>query len=623
MKFGKWNALEETFNFEVPKGRKIYRQLVTVLRVMESGGFRLPINALEPNDARLTIQAMGNVIIREEQIKTSPRVVDRSFIVSNFIYAPPQNQSIFQLKMQLQPTVNITDKNDIILYMPSFVNSLAKLNIHIMGEDRHRIENSMGYWNETTQELRMKIPYRQVIPAFTMLDLRIEESQGFKLPAELNANDTRLQIASINNIQREPIKQSQMVGNGPKKGHLFCMYQYEVGTRTNNAICPSAIDCQPPLTDPCSPTELSRCGCDSRVDSVFDIKIMGFNLQQEDTIHFLPITQPCDETRLGPFILNPFHAPTSQAVNEKHDTVTYTGISSIKTGTFRVCSVHVGRIVDVGRVTVRPSCPVPLVLVDGACVQHCPRTKIPIAGECKRDEEAMYASDQQAYLVPIRMTDPYAVGGNPGISERPSSDPEQRYFIYRYVYELARILNADPTRIEVASLSNGSVIVNTVIKVVGTWSDIKSTNERSPFGLISLLRTLQQDTSSQLYQSTFFKFIDRREIGRPLPVRECEDGNFRVFCPYTGGIMGTLESLGIFILGVLTVPLIVSLLCFAVWKIDRDKSDGIDEDLIEKIKKDPSQVDLKLRVEYAKSWLDGRFMGEEWQKARKPIANII
>ena len=36
---------------------------------------------------------------------------------------------------------------------------------------------------------------------------------------------------------------------------------------------------------------------------------------------------------------------------------------------------------------------------------------------------------------------------------------------------MGKILNADPTRIQVASLSfNGSVVVNTVFKVVGTWN---------------------------------------------------------------------------------------------------------------------------------------------------------
>ena len=63
-----------------------------------------------------------------------------------------------------------------ILPRPGFRNSLSKVNIHIMGDapckqrflstqqtlpsvssqDRYRIENSMGYWNETTAQLRRR-----------------------------------------------------------------------------------------------------------------------------------------------------------------------------------------------------------------------------------------------------------------------------------------------------------------------------------------------------------------------------------------------------------------------------------------------------------------------------------
>ncbi|CAE7830187.1 RDH8 [Symbiodinium microadriaticum] len=183
--------------------------------------------------------------------------------------------------------------------MPGFRNSLAKVNIHIMGEDRFRIDNSMGYWNETTARLRLSVPLREVIPAFTMMDLRIEESQGFLLPAALNANDTSLTIQSVNNIQEEPIKTSPMVGNGPFAGHMFCMYQYEVGTRSPSPICATALDCNPPLTDPCNPQELLRCGCDARVDEVFPMSILGFNLQQEDSVHFLPNQQRCSFDLIG------------------------------------------------------------------------------------------------------------------------------------------------------------------------------------------------------------------------------------------------------------------------------------------------------------------------------------
>eukprot|EP00913_Durusdinium_trenchii_P018235 g17132.t1 len=215
IRFGQWNQMDNTFDLVVPVGQAIYRQLTTVLRIMQSGGFRLPITPLLPDDTRLTIQAIGNVVVFEEPIKNSPRVVDR---VSEFIYAPPQQDSIFQLKMLLQPTVNITHANDIVLFLPGFRNSLSKVNIHIMGEDRGRIQDSMGSWNETTARLTLKVPLREVIPAFTMLDLRVEESQGFILPSALNANDTSLRISSLNNIQEEPIKTSPMVGNGPFTG---------------------------------------------------------------------------------------------------------------------------------------------------------------------------------------------------------------------------------------------------------------------------------------------------------------------------------------------------------------------------------------------------------------------
>eukprot|EP00434_Breviolum_minutum_P028828 symbB.v1.2.025500.t2/scaffold2452.1/size150514/1 len=220
IRFGQWNQVDNTFDLVVPLGQSIYRTQITVLRIMESGGFRLPTTPLLPNDNSLTIQAIGNVVIFEEPIKTSPRVVDRSFQVSEFIYAPPQKDSIFQLQMILQPTVNITSDNDIEIFLPGFRNSLSKVNIHIMGEDRGRIQNSMGYWNETRAKLTLQVPRREVIPAFTMLDLRIEESQGFILPSALNANDTTIRISSLNNIQEEPIKKSPMVGNGPFTGPL-------------------------------------------------------------------------------------------------------------------------------------------------------------------------------------------------------------------------------------------------------------------------------------------------------------------------------------------------------------------------------------------------------------------
>ncbi|CAE8648750.1 unnamed protein product, partial [Polarella glacialis] len=211
----------------------------------------------------------------------------------------------------------------------------------------------------------------------------------------------------------------------------------------------------------------------------------------------------------------------------------------------------------------------------------------------------------------------------PSVSELSSDNPEQRYFIYRYTYELAKLLNADPTRIKVASLNNGSVIVNTIFKPVGAWKDIKASSERSPFGLISLLRALQADTSSQLYQSSFFKFIDRYHMPTPLEVRECPDKVFRVFCPYDASIYSNVETYSMFIVGVIAVPVSLVLLCCAAWRVDMERPSSIDHDMLQKIKKDPRTVDPKLQMEYANSWLHGRFTGENWQEARMSFENYF
>eukprot|EP00913_Durusdinium_trenchii_P018236 g17133.t1 len=475
-----------------------------------------------------------------------------------------------------------------------------------------------------------------------------------------------------------------------------------------------------------------------------------------------------------------------------------TGMTSISTGIYRVCANHVGRLYDVGMVIVRPSCQVPLVLVDGACVEHCPRTKVPVAGKCIRDTMAFHALDTeiplcvvelpgvsrqisqavgfvgsrsfraasrsvaqkhgQAGLRTIQQTlpgllwcskiyvlsawngrpealsifcpsssrfekvpllkhlDPYyavasragnlyvlmsgedpvkagiewrssfhcwqpahgqwrrlpsrpgeettrfaltaagsAVYALGGIGRRGCSAATDRFDLHRARWEALPPL-ASP-RCDAAAVAKGSVVfllggtdrlgealvVNTVFKVVGTWNDIKSTDERSPWGLISLLKALQADTSSQLYQSPFFKFVDRAAMSEPIPVRQCSDGVYRVFCselrtasgpsdglrvrwirgPYNGGIMSTGEALGILFLGIAIVPVALSCLCCTFWHIDMDKSSSMDvEDVLEKMQHDPSQVDAKLQIEYACSWLEGRFMGEDWQKQRQIIASV-
>jgi hypothetical protein len=621
LSYGYWDALAETFSLEVPRDQSLDRTALTVVRVMEYIGFRLPSTPLEPNDQRLTIRSTENNIIFEEPIKTSPRVVSRTFMISEFRYRPPKKQSIFQLQMILQPTVNITADNDIIVYLPQFSNSLSKVNVRFTGNDSFRIENSLGLWNETTAQLTFSVPFKSVIPAFTMLEFHIDESQGFILPPALRSNDPTLQISSVNNIKFEPIKVSPMVGNGPFKGHNYCMYQYEVGVRTSEPICLTAQTCYPPLTDPCSASELSRCGCKSRLDTIFPMKVSGFNLQQEEKIIFLPENTLCSLSAIGPDIFSPFKPASSQTLNADGSVITFDGISSIKTGRYRICIKDSGGIFDVGKVTVRPKCKAPLVQVGGVCVQTCPGTKIPVAGDCMRDQKAMVADPSQAYMFALKVDDPYASSGK-ALFSRPSNDADQRYFRYRFVYEIAKLLDADPSRFQIVSLGNGSVIVNTVIKPLPGYKEIMTSEERSPYGLITLLRALQADKSSVLYTSSFFQNIDPGWMPAPMAVRQCPDGVYRVLCPYSNTIYSASQSAIMFAVGTLLTPVVLAILCVAMWNVDRERSSGIDEPILEKLRKDYTQVEPKLQLEYAESWLEGRFPGENWQKARLAIKNI-
>mmetsp|Transcript_85275 Transcript_85275/g.183927 ORF Transcript_85275/g.183927 Transcript_85275/m.183927 type:complete len:1534 (+) Transcript_85275:126-4727(+) len=631
--YATWNQLDYTLDIEVPLGDVIQPQ-INVIKVFASSaaGFMLPTFSLEPDDPRLTIACIKNQRIYEESITSSPRIVRRTFLVSEFVYRPPVRESIFLLEMKLRAAVNITTANPITIELPGFRNSLSKQLIEVRGRDRFRIVSSMGRWNESTQALTLEIASH--IPSDTDLDLRIEESQGFILPARLDENDPRIMITSADNIVREPIKKSPMVGNAPASYHWFCMNQYEVGVRSRDPICPTAVDCQPPLTDPCNPVELTRCGCNPRLDEVYNLTVQGFNLRADDSLYLLPQQQLCGAGANGPMqqIASPFSPPLAPPVlSDGKDQVAFYGISSIATGYFRMCYIHAGSVFDIGNVAVRPSCNSPQVLVGGTCVEHCPKTKIPIAGECLTDEPAKFYDDSQAYMLPVRMAEPDVT--DPAIYDRKWEEAEVRYFKYRYVYELARLLDADPKRIEVASLSKGSVVVNTVLQPVGDKEAISRTTERSPRALISLLQALRSDSSSLMYRSPFFKTIEKPDsldqvvtqhyLPPPIAVRLCKDNVYRVLCPYTGDIAAAGSALSIFVLGVLVVPVILLFLGGLAWRIDFDHAGELSEDIVEKLKDDPRQCDLDVQVEYARSWLEARFTGEQWQRERgmkQPLA---
>merc|ERR1740138_1931975 len=103
----------------------------------------------------------------------------------------------------------------------------------------------------------------------------------------------------------------------------------------------------------------------------------------------------------------------------------------------------------------------------------------------------------------------------------------------------------------------------------------------------------------------------------PLRVRRCPDGNFRVFCPFETRFLPTTEAgIFVFLLATVSFPILLSCCCCFCWMVDRERKSPVTEDVLDKIKRDPRLVEPELQREYAKSWLEGRFMGEDWESAR-------
>uniref|UniRef100_A0A7S3U780 Uncharacterized protein n=1 Tax=Strombidinopsis acuminata TaxID=141414 RepID=A0A7S3U780_9SPIT len=102
-----------------------------------------------------------------------------------------------------------------------------------------------------------------------------------------------------------------------------------------------------------------------------------------------------------------------------------------------------------------------------------------------------------------------------------------------------------------------------------------------------------------------------------IAVRLCPDNIYRVMCPYNQEITSQSAAFSVFILGVLCIPVVLGALCMLAWRIDFDHPGAVSEDVMEKLRADPRLVDVEVQVEFARSWLEGRFTGEEWQRARR------
>merc|ERR1719313_1546075 len=112
--------------------------------------------------------------------------------------------------------------------------------------------------------------------------------------------------------------------------------------------------------------------------------------------------------------------------------------------------------------------------------------------------------------------------------------------------------------------ANG-LIVNVVIRPASASIGVDESS-RSPSGLLSLLRALQADEMSQVYDNDFFQTIERDYRPPEVVVRLCDaDGQYRVICQYTDLGMesqGSIDgSVIVFIITVFMFQLLLVVIC--------------------------------------------------------------
>merc|ERR1719482_500924 len=427
-------------------------------------------------------------------------------------------------------------------------------------------------WDEENKELTMNARMGYTFKDFEFINLTIEESQGFILPRTLYRNDETLLVSSDNNILPEPAKTSPLVGDGPYEQQRYCLIQYEKGTRTRNPRCRRET-CSPPIRDPCSPRELERCLCDDIEEVPGPLEVQGFQLYAADRLLVFPEDQECSTDEWA--AVSKFSIRDNPSVTPKRDLLIFPNVTSSETGYFRLCLLHFGAVFDIGTAVVRPACePSSLVMVEGICVEHCPLTKVPIAGECRTDPVALMPVDEDAIMVSMRLHQRIQEREN-AVFQMSWEDPERQQFVYQFSSEMAKFLDVELGRFRLVSISNGSVIVNVVLVPADDVLGTEEMTSRSPQGLLSMLRALQADEMSAVYENKFFQNVDRMYAPPHVYVRLCEDSEYRTICPFQFTDLPQSSAMMLFLIGTVMGVCFTALICCCIWSLDRDSREAM------------------------------------------------
>jgi len=89
---------------------------------------------------------------------------------------------------------------------------------------------------------------------------------------------------------------------------------------------------------------------------------------------------------------------------------------------------------------------------------------------------------------------------------------------------------------------------------------------------------------------------------------------YRSLCPYMDSLRPRERILAIFLFAIFAVSFVCAGICFGAWRTDYDTAEvrRAGKEFFHKANKsEPGTLDPSLQTEYAKSWLEGRYMGDD------------
>ena len=115
--------------------------------------------------------------------------------------------------------------------------------------------------------------------------------------------------------------------------------------------------------------------------------------------------------------------------------------------------------------------------------------------------------------------------------------------------------------------------------------------------------------------SNFFRYVNRTYIPTVLPISQCASGNYSVVCPFRGASMTSESASLVFTLSFVVATLAVLATFLFLWRLDQDFVKKVDKTKLEfeKAGHDPLTLNPTMQAEYARSYLDGRWMDSQAQ----------